>query len=357
MKTYVRYLAREIVTASLLVLFGFLALFVFFDFVAELQDLGKGGYRIQHAMVFVLLTLPGRVYELMPIGVLIGALYALTNLSRNSEITVLRTSGLSTGRLLLSLVQIGLAFVVLTFLIGEYVAPYSEKAGRQFRLNATSAVVGQDFRSGLWIKDENTFVNVRAVMPDARLQGIRIYDFDRDYKLRSISDAAEGVYLPPNRWRLTGVVRTVFESQAARVERLPETEWSSALNPDILAVLLVNPERMAIPHLVQYIQHLAENKQRTERYEIALWKKVVYPLATLVMLALALPFALRMHRFGGVSVRIFAGVMIGVLFHLLNGLFSSLGIINSWPPAVAAFAPSLIFLAAAAGMLWWVERR
>ncbi len=159
MKTYARYLAREIVTASLLVLFGFLALFVFFDFVAELQDLGKGGYRIQHAMVFVLLvfvllTLPGRVYELMPIGVLIGALYALTNLSRNSEITVLRTSGLSTGRLLLSLVQIGLVFVVLTFLIGEYVAPYSEKAGRQFRLNATSAVVGQDFRSGLWIKDE-----------------------------------------------------------------------------------------------------------------------------------------------------------------------------------------------------------
>ncbi len=357
MKIYARYLAREIVTASLLVLFGFLALFMFFDFVAELQDLGKGGYRLQHALLFVLLMVPGRIYELVPIGVLIGALYALTNLSRNSEITVLRTSGVSTARLLLALAQVGLLFVVATFLIGEYVAPFSEKAGRQFRLNATSAVLGQEFRSGLWIKDENSFVNVRSVLPEARLQGIRIYEFDKDYKLRSISDAADGAYRPPNSWRLTEVVRTVFDGEAARVERLPEMAWSSALNPDILSVLLVNPERMAIPHLVQYIRHLSENKQRSERYEIALWKKLVYPLATLVMLALALPFALSMHRFGGVSVRIFTGVMIGVLFHLLNGLFSSLGIINSWPPGVAAFAPSLIFVAAAATMLWWVERR
>ncbi len=357
MKVYRRYLAREIYGATALVLFAFLALFAFFDFVAELDDLGRGGYQIHNALLFVLMTLPGRVYELSPIAVLIGTLYALTNLSRHSEITVLRTSGLATGRLLWSLGLIGAVFVVLTFVIGEYVSPPAERAAQRMRLKATSSVVGQEFRSGLWIKDEGMFVNVQSVLPDTRLRGIRIYEFDGDNRLLAVSEASEGEYLPPNRWRLQEVVTTRFSDAGVAVERLPEIQWQSKLNPDILAVLLVVPERMAIEHLYQYIRHLADNRQRTERYEIALWKKLVYPLAGLVMMALALPFALRMHRFGGVSVRIFAGVMIGILFHMLNGLFSNLGIINNWPPPVAALAPSLLFLLAAAGMLWWTERR
>ncbi|MBS1136371.1 MAG: putative permease [Proteobacteria bacterium] len=357
MKVYRRYLAREIVGATALVLFAFLALFAFFDLVAELDDLGKGGYQLRHALLFVALTLPGRVYELFPIAVLIGSLYALTNLSRHSEITVLRTSGLATGRLLWTLTLIGSVFAILTFLIGEFVAPPAERAAQQLRLRATSSVVGQEFRSGLWIKDERSFVNVQIVLPDTRLRGVRIYEFDGNLGLVAVSEAAEGEYLPPNRWRLTDVVQTRFSGENASVERVPEMVWQSALNPDILAVLLVMPERMSIASLYEYIEHLSENRQRTERYEIALWKKLVYPLASVVMMALALPFALRLHRFGGVSARVFAGIMIGIFFHMLNGLFSNLGIINSWPPSVAALAPSLLFLLAAAGMLWWVERR
>jgi len=178
MKVYRRYLAREIVGATALVLFAFLALFAFFDLVAELDDLGKGGYQLRHALLFVALTLPGRVYELFPIAVLIGSLYALTNLSRHSEITVLRTSGLATGRLLWTLTLIGSVFAILTFLIGEFVAPPAERAAQQLRLRATSSVVGQEFRSGLWIKDERSFVNVQTVLPDTRLRGVRIYQFD-----------------------------------------------------------------------------------------------------------------------------------------------------------------------------------
>jgi lipopolysaccharide export system permease protein len=256
-----------------------------------------------------------------------------------------------------SLGAIGTVFVVLTFVIGEYLAPPSERAAQRLRLQATSSVVGQQFRSGLWVKDATTFVNVHTVLPDNRLKGVRIYRFDKDYQLQSISEAADGEFLPPNKWRLSDIVQTVFAAGGVDVQRIAQMQWQSALNPEILAVLLVVPERMTIGNLYRYTQHLKENRQRTERYEIALWKKLVYPVAALVMMALALPFALRLHRFGGVSVRVFAGIMIGILFHMLNGLFSNLGIINSWPAPVAALAPSLLFVFAAAGMLWWVERR
>ena len=357
LKLYERYLARELYSATTLVLAAFLALFAFFDLIHEFQDLGKGGYEFQDALIYVTLTMPGRVYELFPIAVLIGTLYALTLLARHSEITVLRASGLSTRDMLQSLAKLGVVFVVLTFVFGEFIAPPAEKAAQQLRLKATSALVAQEFRSGLWVKDELSFVNVRDVLPDASLRQIRVYEFDPSYQLRSISEAASGQFTPPGQWKLHDVVQTLFEEKGARVVKVPEAEWRSNLNPDILSVLMVVPDRMSVVTLYRYIRHLADNQQKTQRYEIALWKKLIYPLATLVMMALALPFAYSHDRMTAVSIKVFAGVMIGVTFHMLNGLFSHVGVINDWRPFMAAITPSALFLLAAGGMMWWVERR
>jgi lipopolysaccharide export system permease protein len=357
LRIYERYLARELYAATALVLAAFLALFAFFDLIHELQDLGKGGYQLQDAVLYVALTIPGRVYELFPIAVLIGTLYGLTLLARHSEITVLRASGLSTRDMLTSLARLGTVFVVLTFVVGEFIAPPAEKAAQQLRLKATSTLVAQEFRSGLWVKDELSFVNVRDVLPDTSLQSIRVYEFDQSYQLRSISEAASGQFMPPDRWKLKDVVQTLFEDEHARVVKVPEAEWRSNLTPDILSVLMVVPERMSVVTLYLYIRHLADNQQKTERYEIALWKKLFYPLAALVMMALALPFAYSHDRMTAVSIKVFVGVMIGITFHMLNGLFSHLGVINNWRPFLAAITPSALFLLAAGGMLWWVERR
>ena len=357
MKIYRRYLAREMSGAIVLVLAGFLALFGFFDMIGEVKNVGESSYQLHHAIAFVALRMPGRVYELMPIAVLVGTLYSLSTLARHSEITVLRASGLSTHKLLLTLIQVAAVFALFTFVVGEIIAPPSERAAQQLRLQQKGKAVGQDLRSGLWVKDERNFINVRRVLPDTRLQGIRIYDFGDDAKLRSVTEAEEGIYEPPASWRLKGVVRTVLHDDRSELVSMPDMEWRSALNPDILAVLMVSPERMSLLNLSAYIRHLSENNQKTQRYDIALWKKIVYPLAALVMVALALPFGYTHNRVSGVSLKIFSGVMMGVLFHMLNGLFSNLGAINSWSPVISAMAPSALFMLAAAGMIWWVERR
>ena len=190
--TVERYLAREIYGAVGFVLLGVLALFAFFDLIGEIQNLGRGGYQLYHAAGYILLTVPGRVYELSPIAILIGTLYALTQLARHSEITVLRASGLSTRDFLKTFAKLGTVFVGLTFLVGEYVAPPAERAAQQLRLRAMSSMVAQEFRSGLWVKDEHSYVNVRNVEPDATLRDVRLYDFDDQYRLRSITEAQAG---------------------------------------------------------------------------------------------------------------------------------------------------------------------
>ncbi|MDO9216880.1 MAG: LptF/LptG family permease, partial [Lacisediminimonas sp.] len=123
------------------------------------------------------------------------------------------------------------------------------------------------------------------------------------------------------------------------------------------AVLFADPDRMSAYDLAAYTRHLADNQQRTERYEIAYWKKLTYPFAVFVMMALALPFAYMQVRAGGVSLKIFAGIMLGVSFQLVNSLFGHIGLLNTWPPLATAVLPSLLFLLVAIGSLAWVERR
>ena len=217
--------------------------------------------------------------------------------------------------------------------------------------------MAQEFRSGLWIKDDTSFINVVEVLPDSTLNGVRIYEFDGEYRLRSISFAQRGAYQSDRRWLLQDVSQTRFEEMKTSVRQIAEMEWQSVLEPDLINVLLVKPEQMSAWNLYSYSQHLRENRQKALRYEIALWSKLFYPLAVLVMMVLALPFAYLQSRQAGVGAKIFAGIMLGILFYFLNRLFSHLGLLNDWPPFASAVMPTVIFLSVAMGMMWWQERR
>ena len=153
-------------------------------------------------------------------------------------------------------------------------------------------------------------------MPETVIHEVKIYEFDADYRLRAISRAKSGEYQRENLWRLKDVVQTRFEEDRTTVSRIPEAYWRSVLNPSILNVLMVVPEQMSLLDLISYIEHLSENHQETSRYEIVLWQKIIYPFAVLVMMVLALPFAYFQVREGGVSGKIFTGIMLGLVFHL-----------------------------------------
>jgi lipopolysaccharide export system permease protein len=353
--TLERYLAREIYGAVGFVLLGFLGLFAFFDLIAELRDLGNGNYQLRQIFTVVALWVPGHAYELLPIAVLIGTLYVLAHLSSNSEYTVMRGSGLSPARAGFALAKVGVAFVVGTFAVGEWIAPFSEQAAQQVRMQAMQSLIGGSLNSGLWFKDARSFINVREAREANALAGVLIYEFDSAYRLRQMTEAKRAEYAGDGKWRLLDVSQTLFDAQGPHTARHGEAEWRSAVNPDLLNVLIVVPERMSAWKLYKYLQHLAGNRQKTERYEIALWKKLFYPLATLVMMALALPFAYMHARSGMVGIKVFLGIMLGILFHMLNSLFSHVGLLKEWPPIAAAAVPSLLFLATAMLMMIWIE--
>lgn len=362
MNIFNRYLRQETSLSILMIMLGLLAMFSFFDLIQELDNLGRGNYGINNMLVFVLLSVPGHVYEVVPVAVLLGMMYSLGTLGGNSELVVMRVSGLSLVQIGVALLKVGVIFTLITFLVGELIAPISEKMAQRMRIQATDSVVAQDFQSGLWIKDGKSFVNVSTVLPDASLLDIDIYEFDEQFRLRTISHAKQGKY-KQEKWALSEVTQIKFNYEQDMERNTVQTgfynkaEWKSLIRPELLNVLLVLPEKMSAWNLYSFIQHLARNNQRTVRYEVALWAKMTYPLACLVMVVLALPFGFLQQRAGGTSTKIFIGISLGVLFQIMNRAFIHLGVLNDWSPMISAITPTLLFLLAGLIMIIWVERR
>ncbi|HEY4316847.1 MAG TPA: LPS export ABC transporter permease LptG [Herbaspirillum sp.] len=371
-----RYFATEIIRSVLFALLAFLSLFAFFDLMGELQQVGHNGYMIQHAMLFVLLGMPSYVYELMPIATLIGTIFTLAQFAARSEFTIMRVSSLSTMMAARILAKIGILFMLVTLLFGEFLAPKSSELAEKVRLQAQGASVSQQFRSGLWAKDQiradgvhgavvgTRFFNAQTITPAGQLEGVRLYELDSDFHLARIVTAGTGDYLGGNTWQLNDVTETAFADGRVQREitaplslrKLPSESLVSEITPEILSVLFSDPDRMSAYDLLAYKRHLKANNQRTERYDIAFWKKLIYPLSIFVMMAMALPFAYLHFRAGGVSLKIFTGIMIGVSFLLVNNLFAHLGLLNNWSPFLTAALPSALFMAIAAGTLNMVDR-
>ncbi len=381
-----RYLATSITQAVTFVLLAFLALLAFMDFTGELPGVGRNGYEMQHALLYVLAMVPQHVYEVMPVAALIGTIYTMAQLASSSEFTIMRAAGMSTRMAAGMLFRAGILFVLVTFLFGELIAPRTALMAERLHLTGRGTTVSSEFRSGLWTKDivksdgltgtvqGSRFFNVREVLPDGTLMGVKLYEFDNSSRLRTLTVAKSGTYQGNNTWRLQEVTENQFtnpallkgeatvqnnyaqETSAIATQTYPTKNLVSEITPKILSVSASDPERMSANELAVYTRHLQENRQGTERFKIAFWKKLIDPLAIFVLMALALPFAYLHARSGGISLKIFIGIMIGVSFLLVNTLFSHIGVLSTLPAYVIAVMPSLIFLAFAIGALYWVER-
>lgn len=358
MKTLTRYVGRELL-AAILVIFGALVmLFAFFDLIHEIGNVGRDGYTMTMALLFVALQLPSRAYLLFPVAALIGTLFAMAQLVASSEYTVMRASGASVLQVTWALVRVGIPLALATFLAGEFVSPPAERLAQQLRApsrGGDARLVAQQFQSGFWFKQDLVIANIRSVLADMTLVGVRIYEFDRDLRLRTVRMAETGTFGGDGRWQLAKVRTTRLAPDRATLEVADSWTWNTVLIPSLLTVYQVEPERLELDTLYDNIRLLKD--QKTARFEIAFWNKVLYPASVIVMMILALPFAYFQKRAGGVGFRIFVGTMLGLAAFLVSRLFTNLGVLNDWPPTFSAGFPLVAFAGLAASLLWWLERR
>ncbi len=378
MKILTRHLSKEILLSTTFVLVALVALIAFFDLVSQARDIGNR-YSISMALFLTMLKLPSRLYEVMPIAVLLGAVYTMSRLASNSEFTIMRVSGLSPLRLASMMTVPALVLIAATYVLGEWITPAADMMRNDMdNILFDRKLSARGYASGVWVKDNVQngeasqaavrFVNVHNLIAGehSRTGAWRVFEFDREGDLIRVLHAPEANYIAGRGWHLKDAkVETlpkITDDETPVVEKSTSRSGvdlvlPSEMRPDILGVLTIKPERMGISDLWQYIAHLKETHQTTDRYRVAFWLKVFYPLAIFVMLAVAMPFAYLNARSGGVSIKIFGGLMIGISFYALNNIFSFLGILNTWPPMLVAVVPTFVMLVCASCALWFLERR
>lgn len=366
MKTVRRLLYREIIGSVTFVALAFLSLFFFFDFVDELSDRGRQGFSAWVAATAAALEIPGNLYELLPISVLIGTIYALSRMAQSSEFTILRTAGLGPGRALSLLGTLGLAFAAITFVVGDVAAPAAEREAVLLKARSKGLSMG---RGGAWLKDRRTVgtreaslaIHIGAARGAGELQGIRIYEHDAQGRLIERIEAEAGRVDDQAVWHLSQVKRTRWPSadnpgEQVRTERLSQLDWPSTLGAEVVGAAVLPLKTITTLDLWRYSAHLSAQSQDAQRYSIQFWKKALYPLACLVMVALALPFAYLHARAGGTSLKVFGGIMLGISFVLLNNVSGHLGVLRDWTPWVAAATPGLTYLVVSLVAFGWLVR-
>ena len=291
-------------------------------------------------------------------------------MAQSSEFTILRTSGLGPGRALVMLGQVGLAFTLITFIVGDVLAPIAERQGAQ--LEATQVGGYGLGRTGAWLKERratpqgevSVSINVGAATGDGRLHAIRIFEFDAAGRLVRRIGAQTAQVGAGGQWDLQGVELVEWPTGSAppggevRVQRRvePQMVWQTSLQAGVVAAAVMPQNTMNTLELFRYIGHLSRNEQAAQSYEIAFWRRALYPFACLVMVALALPFAYLQARSGGTSLKVFGGIMLGISFVLLNNVAAHLGLLRNWTPWIVASTPSLLYLALSLIAFTWLVR-
>ena len=337
-----RYIGKSVLSGTLLASFVMLSIFAFVDFVNQLNYVGTGNYGALQAAIFVFMRLPQRLYELSPSILLLGGILSMGGLAANSELIVMRASGISAMRITRSVLQTGLLIAMLVALLGEFVVPDATRGAKTFRAELIEKKLIVGGMNDIWARDGNRYVNVKRILPDHQLRGVTVYELNEEHQLNRVTYASSAQY-KDDRWELRGIKRsdisfdgvTTFEQQQLNMERLILLE--------LFSVLELESKDMSAFELLTYSDYLRENKLDSDEYLLAFWIKVFTPLTCLAMLMIAMPLVFATTpRSGGVGQRIMIAILIGVIYFVVNRSINHLGLALDAPPLLSASLPLIL---------------
>ena len=342
-----RYIRNTVLQAMLLVLLVLLSLDIIFTLFDELSQTSDN-YRTMDALRYILFTFPRHVYELLPMTALIGALTGLGVLASSNELVVMQAAGIKVSRIVWSVMKPTAIVMLLGLLLGEFVAPQmdvSAEVGKAI-VNGEEVVLSS---YGHWQRDGNQYMHFNAIEPGGILHGVNIYSFDDQRQLVANTFAQRAVYRQEgeeNYWLLEDVDETDFQRNGDVVSSVNNSyesrRWNVDLSPDLLRILIVDPDRMAISDLFQYARRFERQGQDASQYFLSFWKKLLQPFTTAVLVLVAVSFIFGPLRESTTGSRVFAAICFGMLFIILQRLLNTVSLVYQFDPLSAVVLPLLL---------------
>ncbi len=341
-----RYIIRALLGGVLVVMTVLLTLGALFMFAGQQDDIGQGTYTTLDAFWFVALNIPQQLYELMPIAVLIGALLGLGQLARGSELTVMRSAGISVWRIAGSVAMAGVLLVVVAVACGELVAPPLQAMAKRDKALAKFSNISFARRGGAWVRDGDVLINVMEQSGTSEFDGMRIFELSPDHELRSIASASTATVEADGGWTLSEYRRTRFGGETVEADREASRRFESRVGGDFLALTVALPRQLETRVLWGLMQRLEENGLDSTAQRFAFWSRIARTAAIVFAALLAVPFVFGSLRASGSGTRTLIGVLIGMSFFLAQRTLESGAVIFDASPLVLAWAPTLLLAAA-----------
>jgi lipopolysaccharide export system permease protein len=344
-----QYLWRAVMIPTLLMLAILMLLDGLFSFVYELESL-RNDYQAMQALQFVFTTLPRRISDFLPLAILLGALVGLGLLANSGELTVMRAAGVSVMRITWMVLRPTLLLLVAGLLISEYVVPHTEQIARSNRSLAESGGEALASLSGLWHREGDEFIHISAVQPNGVLHGITRYRIDESHRLVETRFISRAIY-QGDEWSLEDVRGSRITDEHIETWLEESGQWRIRLTPEVLSVIILKPEHLAVSKLYDYATYLGEQGIHAGEYMLVFWQKLAQPLATLGMVVIAVTFIFGPLRQVSMGLRLTAGIAAGLLFHYGQQFFGHMSLVFDISPMWAALAPAFICLLAGVVLL------
>lgn len=341
-----RYIAKHIVIATGLVTFVITGVLFLMGMLSELRNIGEGDYGMLMAIFFVLMRLPNQLYQYSPVLLLLGCTIGLSMLSSHRELIVMRSSGFAVRQIIGSVIVTAFFLMMVFSIIGECLTPYlsyQAEVHKEMAQNGGQAVV---LGSGVWLHIDNNFIHAQEVVSRNRLHDVTRYEFDEAHRLKA-TYFAKFLLFQNHNWQTYEVVKTNFFNQKNKEhtfsQYFPSMTWRLKFNPNLLNLGLVDPSEMPLPKLMQYVRYLESNKLQSNEYQYEFWRRILQPIAAMLMIFLSVPFVLETLRGTSLGKRILIGILIGFIFFISNAFLGQMSIVYQLPGYLAAMIPLFAF--------------
>ncbi|MBQ0755000.1 MAG: LPS export ABC transporter permease LptG [Gammaproteobacteria bacterium] len=335
-----RYLWRAVMVPSLALLLVLVVLNGLFAFIYELEWL-RDDYQALQALLFVVTISPRTIVDFMPMAILLGTLLGLGLLANSGELTVIRAAGVSTLRICWMVMRPALLLLCLTALVGEYLAPYTEQVAQSNRALAESGGEALKSKYGYWHREGDEFIHINAVQPNGVLYGVTRYRYDELDRLQE-SLFIERAIFQGDHWFMEGISASALSDGEVSAYKKDTGVWQTSLTPQLLSMVILKPEHLALSKLKEYADYLAEQELEAGEYLLAFWQKILQPFATLGMVLIATSFVFGPLRQVTMGLRMTAGIAAGLLFHYGQQFFGQLSLVFEVSPLLAAAVPAAL---------------
>ncbi|ALA25362.1 LPS export ABC transporter permease LptG [Piscirickettsia salmonis] len=327
-----RYLAKQCLSMTLLILFALVALDFFFGLIGNLD-----GNSFIQALVFMLWRLPEDMNQLIPISGLLGSLLALGQMSRNSELVVMRVAGFSMLKIARAVAGAGFLLAIVLFFNMTLIAPW---ANQQLRSLNHTGKSNQATLTQVWLRSDHGLVNIQAFWPNGVLTGVSRYEF-KEGKLDRI-ELAQKVRYQNSQWH-AGDIKTVdISDKKVTYNSTQSALWQSLMAPKLLTLVATPADELNVVGLWRNIIYRVQNSLNSNQYEFVLWQSIFTPVSAILMMLLAVPFIFGAGRNSSLGFKMMLGILVGFGFFIVNQFVGSLSSLIQLSPLLAASFPSIL---------------